>query len=208
MHPRFQLPSLHEFHWVMKCILPGVETSRPSPGPRLGSPWEGTQLGSSWPSLGTAVSVPGPSDVASRGTHLCWHLLAGRLSQVFPASWLIPVPFGWVTPLVLGCLHCVLEHTVSRMASLAVTQLGLSHPPVTCADFWRLTTLQEAWCSPEGVGEIPQELAGASRLDLSDEACKMQFSPHCCYPSHPGSLGLPFPLCLLWGGEWSFPALH
>ena len=71
---------------------------RPSPGPRLGSPWEGTQLGSSWPSLGTAILVLGPSNMASRGTHLCWHLLAGRLGQVFPASWAQCLLAGWLPP--------------------------------------------------------------------------------------------------------------
>ena len=123
--------------------IPGVETStlwlgKAFPRTPDWAPHGEAQLGSSWPRLGTAVSVLGPSDVASRGVHLCWHLLAGRLCQVFPASWLIPAPFGWATALALGCLHIALENTVGRMASLTVTELGLSHPTVARADFWGL----------------------------------------------------------------------
>lgn len=79
------------------------------------------------------------SETLGRGIHRCTVLLAWpgwkTLARFTWSPWLIPVPFGLVTALTLGCFHGALEHTVSRIASLSIAEMGLGHPTVACADF-------------------------------------------------------------------------
>ena len=118
---RFNCRSLHDFHHVAKCIRPQCGNQHTLVGkwgfPSIPNwaPLREAQLGSSsWSSLGIVVSVLRPTDVASRGAHLCWHLQARRLWPGFPGCLADPSTIWLVTALNLGrllILDSALKHS-------------------------------------------------------------------------------------------------